>query len=215
MMWIGLLAGVVLGAAIAGLEGAVVGGFVGWLGGVIVQSHRTQAKGGAAPAKESFEERMQRLERTVADLQARLARIEPRVIDAEAAPGTTTAAAAETTTSAAAETTTTGAPPSPPPIPPARAQPNPIVAWLTGGNTIARVGLLILFFGLAFLLKYAADHSMLPDELRVAAVAAGGLALLVVGWRLRQRRPGYALGMQGAGVAVLYLTTFAALRLSM
>ena len=103
--------------------------------------------------------------------------------------------------------------PSAPPEPPPPSKPNPILAWLTGGNTIARVGLLILFFGLAFLLKYAADQDMLPVELRVAAVAAGGVALLLLGWRLRERRPAYALAMQGAGVAVLYLTTFAALRL--
>jgi uncharacterized membrane protein len=221
MMWIGLLAGVILGAALAGIEGALVAGFLGWLGGLIVQSHRKQAAGAAVPArKESFEERMQRLERSVAELQERLARIEPAVIPgaAEATPAVVPGAAeaatvgdpvsaapgmagSPTVAASAAPGMTTGA------------APNPIVAWLTGGNTIARVGLLILFFGLAFLLKYAADQDMLPVELRVAAVAAGGVALLVIGWRLRQRRPGYALGMQGAGVAVLYLTTFAALRL--
>jgi uncharacterized membrane protein len=87
------------------------------------------------------------------------------------------------------------------------------VAWLTGGNAIARIGLLILFFGLAFLLKYAADRNLIPAELRVGGVAAAGIAMLAGGWRLRERRAGYALGLQGAGVAVLYLTTFAALRL--
>jgi uncharacterized membrane protein len=228
MMWIGLVLGLVVGAALAGLQGAVVAGFIGWLGGVIVQSHRKQAKDGAVPAKEGIEERMQRLERTVADLQARLARLAPAGLPASSAAAQGIAPVETADESVAAPLPVepvavkeplqeparpSVAPPSPPPIPPAPVQPNPIVAWLTGGNTIARVGLLILFFGLAFLLKYAADHSMLPVELRVAAVAAGGLALLVVGWRLRQKRPGYALGMQGAGVAVLYLTTFAALRL--
>jgi len=100
-----------------------------------------------------------------------------------------------------------------PPEPPEPPKPNPIVAWLTGGNTIARVGLLILFFGLAFLVKYAADNQLLPPELRVGAVAAAGIVLLGLGWRLRLKNAGYALGMQGAGVAVLYLTTFGALRL--
>jgi uncharacterized membrane protein len=37
--------------------------------------------------------------------------------------------------------------------------------------------------------------------------------LLALGWRLRARRPGYALALQGGGVGILYLTTFAALRL--
>ncbi len=91
--------------------------------------------------------------------------------------------------------------------------PNFIVKFFTGGNTIVRVGLVILFFGLAFLVKYGVEHQLIPVELRVAAVAAAGIALLVVGWRLREKREGYALSLQGAGVAVLYLTVFGSLRL--
>jgi len=85
--------------------------------------------------------------------------------------------------------------------------------WLLGGNTVVRVGLLVLFFGLAFLARYAAENSLFPIELRLATIAAGALVLLGVGWRLRARRPGYALSLQGGGVAALYLTIFAAMRL--
>ena len=87
--------------------------------------------------------------------------------------------------------------------------------WLLGGNTIVRMGVLVLFIGLAFLAKYAADHALLPPELRLAAVGLVGCALLVAGWRLRlgQERALYALTLQGAGVAVLYLTVFASFRL--
>lgn len=86
-------------------------------------------------------------------------------------------------------------------------------AWLLGGNTVVRVGLLVLFFGLAFLARYAVDNSLLPVELRLAGIAAGGIGLLVLGWRLRRQRSGYALSLQGGGVGVLYLTIFAAMRL--
>lgn len=86
-----------------------------------------------------------------------------------------------------------------------------ISEYFTGGNTLVRVGILILFFGVAFLLRYIALHAQLPLALQLAAVAAGGAALLVLGWRLRRRRPGYALTLQGGGMGVLYLTTFAAL----
>ncbi len=94
-------------------------------------------------------------------------------------------------------------------------KPNVLWAWLTGGNTIVRVGVLILFIGVAFLVKYAADHAMFPIELRLASVAAGAVALLIVGWRLRSSpgRGGYALTLQGAGIAILYLTVFASLRM--
>ena len=37
--------------------------------------------------------------------------------------------------------------------------------------------------------------------------------MLFVGWRLRLRRAGYALALQGGGIGVLYLTVFASLRL--
>lgn len=78
---------------------------------------------------------------------------------------------------------------------------------------IAKVGLLILFFGLAFLLKYAAERNLIPVEFRVASVAVVGIAMVIIGWRLRERARGYALSLQGGGIAVMYLTTFGALRL--
>lgn len=92
-----------------------------------------------------------------------------------------------------------------------------LLAWIksyfTGGNLMVRVGIVVLFFGVAFLLKYAAEHSLLPIELRLAGTAIGGIALLIFGWRLRHKRENYALTLQGGAVGVLYLTVFAALRL--
>lgn len=85
--------------------------------------------------------------------------------------------------------------------------------WLFGGNTLVRVGVVLLFLGLAFLLRYAAERTVIPLELRYAGVAACALALLVVGWRLRLRRPTYGVLLQGTAVAVMYLTTFSAMRL--
>src|SRR5690606_14737555 len=88
-----------------------------------------------------------------------------------------------------------------------------VLAWFRGGNAIVRIGVLILFLGVAFLLRYAAEHALLPVELRIAGVAAGGVVLAGLGWRLRERRRGYGLTLQGAGVGILYLTIFAAFRL--
>ena len=65
-----------------------------------------------------------------------------------------------------------------------------------------RIGLLIPFFGLAFLLKYSIDRNLVPPELRVGGVALVGVALLVGGWRLRTKRAAYGLGLQGGGVGV-------------
>ena len=85
--------------------------------------------------------------------------------------------------------------------------------WLLGGNTVVRVGIIVLFFGVAFLLKYAASNSLLPIELRLAGTALGAAVLLGLGWRLRERRTVYGLLLQGGGVGVLYLTVFAAVKL--
>jgi uncharacterized membrane protein len=94
---------------------------------------------------------------------------------------------------------------------------NPVIQFLreyfTGGNTLVRAGVVVLFFGVAFLLRYLAEHSHLPMELRLSAVAFGALVLLVLGWRLRTKRPGYALALQGGAIGILYLTVFSALRL--
>jgi len=96
---------------------------------------------------------------------------------------------------------------------PAPAEPNPLLSWFTRGNTLVRVGIVILFFGVAFLLKYTVQHTHVPIELRLLGVALGGAALFGLGWRLRRSRPAYALALQGGGVGILYLTVFAAFRL--
>ncbi|EJO60654.1 membrane protein, PF10101 family [Burkholderia multivorans ATCC BAA-247] len=82
--------------------------------------------------------------------------------------------------------------------------------WLFGGNTVVRVGIVVLFFGVAFLLKYAADNDLLPIEFRLAGTALAATVLLALGWRLRARRAAYGLVLQGGGVGLLYLTVFAA-----
>jgi len=87
------------------------------------------------------------------------------------------------------------------------------VAWFTGGNAIVRTGVVILIVGLIFLLNYAREHIFIPPELRVGGVALFGMGLLVLGWKLRVRRTGYAVSLQGAGIATLYVTISAALHL--
>jgi uncharacterized membrane protein len=87
------------------------------------------------------------------------------------------------------------------------------VGWLFGGNTVVRVGVVLLFIGLAFLLRYATERYSLPVELRYAGVTVAALVLLSIGWRLRLKNAAYGLMLQGTGIAVLYLTSFAAMHL--
>lgn len=90
---------------------------------------------------------------------------------------------------------------------------NILVAYFTGGNVVVRAGAVVLFFGVAFLLKYSAERNLVPIELRLLGVSLGAVALLLFGWRLRLKRPGYALILQGAAIGILYLAIFAALKL--
>jgi uncharacterized membrane protein len=117
----------------------------------------------------------------------------------------------------------TWAPPAAATAPPGAAVPTTPVAydnpfarlwrWFTTGNVMTRVGVIILFFGVAFLLRYFAEHFDFSIQAKLAGVALAGLALTAAGWWLQTRRPGYALSLQGAGAGILYLTVFAALRL--
>jgi uncharacterized membrane protein len=88
----------------------------------------------------------------------------------------------------------------------------PVKAWLFGGNTIVKLGVAILFIGLAFLAKLASERVQVPIEMRLAAIGAAAVGLLAFGWRLRHSRAAYAQVLQGAAVAVLFLTLFTAFR---
>ena len=141
----------------------------------------------------------------------------PALVDPTPAPPPLVATPAATNTPATA--------PPPPRItipPPRNTQPDPLqrfAAWLkrwfSEGNVPVKVGMLVLFAGVAALLKYASDEGWLrlPIELRLAGVALAAIAALAFGWRERERRSGFARALQGGAIGVLLLTVFAAFRL--
>lgn len=88
-----------------------------------------------------------------------------------------------------------------------------VKGYFTGGNIFVRIGIIILFFGVSFLLKYVSDRGFFPIEYRLIGVVVGAMFLLGLGWRLRHKNETYALLLQGAGIGVLYLDIFAAYNL--
>jgi uncharacterized membrane protein len=208
MWFLGAVAGAVLGAAIGGIDGFFFGAMIGGLTGFAVQSRR----------------RLDELERRVAELQASAAPA-PDVPRSQFAPQPITAAhdarpASRPEPQASHPSAQPAAEPQEALAPARRAAPPPAVPsgpalWerLVGGNLVAKVGILVLFFGVAFLIKYAYERIHVPIEMRLTGVAIGALVLLVIGWRLRTSKPGYALILQGGGVGILYLVIFAAFRL--
>ena len=87
--------------------------------------------------------------------------------------------------------------------------------WFTEGNVPVKVGMLVLFAGVAALLKYASDQGWLrlPIELRLVAVAVAASGALAFAWRQRDQRRHFALGLQGGALGVLLLVVFAAFKL--
>lgn len=87
-----------------------------------------------------------------------------------------------------------------------------VKSWFTTGNVPVKVGVVVVLFGVGFFIKYAIDNELFtfPVWARLAGLALFGLVMFGVGWRLRGEREIYALSLQGGGLGVLYLTTYAA-----
>ncbi len=85
--------------------------------------------------------------------------------------------------------------------------------WITGGNIFVRVGIIILFMGMTFLVRYAIGQDLIPIELRLASVGAVAIALLIWGWKQRHKKENFSLVVQGGGIGLLYLTIFASFSL--
>lgn len=87
--------------------------------------------------------------------------------------------------------------------------------WFTVGNVPVKIGVLVLFAGVAALLKYGADQGWfsLPPELRLAGIAAAALGALVFAWRKRESNRTFALSLQGGAIGVLLLVVFAAFKI--
>jgi uncharacterized membrane protein len=242
MTFLAVIAGLILGGMVGDIFGGDDQMFLGALaGGVIAWLLRRKGKAPAADARvEALENRVRELDDAVSLLRARLQRLEDGKLKSvardpsdlaewsttpdevvEEAPTDTFAVAAASEPPYVPETSTPSLDADAPALsdawgtPPAEtpAWITRTLAWFTGGNTVVRVGIVVLFFGVAFLLKFAYDHSKLPPEFRVGGAMLGGIALAAIGWRLREKRPGYALALQGGAVGVMYLAVFSALRL--
>ncbi|MRX28048.1 DUF2339 domain-containing protein [Kangiella sp. HZ709] len=82
--------------------------------------------------------------------------------------------------------------------------------FFSEGNPIVKVASIVLFFGVAFLLKYAAEQNYFPIEWRLICVALVSVGLLIWGIKLTKKNRQYGLIIQGLSIGVLYLTSYAA-----
>ncbi|MEZ0312744.1 MAG: DUF2339 domain-containing protein [Myxococcota bacterium] len=218
--------GGLMGAAADEANGAFIGMIIGYLAARLIVDHQRRKK---------LDERLKALELQVALLQggSRVSAAQaPIVTPVPVTPAAIRAASEDDLPASERKTVELGAPehlvaesrsptaesrePVAPLFPAAPSGPDPIErlrALIFGGNTVVRVGVIILLFGVGFLVKYGAEHGMFPIELRLIGAVILGMGLLIVGFRLRNKRLAYAVSLQGGGIGTIYLVTFAALKI--
>lgn len=80
------------------------------------------------------------------------------------------------------------------------------------GNIVAKLGVVILFFGVGFLFKFAYERGMFPPELRLLGVAVAAAVMFFLGLRLLAAKRTYALILLGGAMGLMYLDVFFALK---
>lgn len=111
----------------------------------------------------------------------------------------------------------------PPPVPEA-GPPSPVPSEASPGSTetaplesrmgmvwVNRAGVITLVLGVAFFFKYAVDNRWIGERGRVALGIAAGLAALALAERFwRRGQATFAQGICGTGIAILYVSFYAA-----
>jgi len=80
--------------------------------------------------------------------------------------------------------------------------------WFLGGNLVVRVGVLVLLVGVVLLLRLLSEYIEISIATKLIAVGVTGLALAALGLKLTAKRFSYGITLQGAGLAIAYLSTF-------
>jgi uncharacterized membrane protein len=207
---IGLVVGAVAGGAFA-LPGAIAGGILGvWIGRL--QRSGSEQESALAARLAKVEGDLVRLRWEVEELRNRAA---PAIADPLVAPPVSeppperVEVAAEPPPAPFAPLSQNDAG-SPASIP---AEPIELPAWLTRfwvGNPLVKIGVILLFFGIASGLRLAAEYGFLPIPVRLFFAAAAGAGLIAFGFS--KARDGihraFGLSLQGGGFALLYLVVY-------
>lgn len=84
------------------------------------------------------------------------------------------------------------------------------VTKLFSGNILAKIGVVLLFFGVASALKLAVQHGMFPIPVRLLLGAVSAVAMIMFGWSRAQtpKHQMFGFALQGGGFAILYLLVY-------
>lgn len=81
---------------------------------------------------------------------------------------------------------------------------------LLTGNPMAKIGVIILFIGMTFFIKYVAEQNLLSIEIRHVIVALAGMCMICLGCYLAPTNKNYADTLSGGGIGLMYLTVYSA-----
>lgn len=223
MWFIGLIAGALIGSALGG-GAAMIGAGLGAVAGALY---------GSRPNGEDSDARFSSIEDSIRQLSERIKLLEENAVAQPPTAGYVEPVASEqiSATSGAVTSPVVAAIPVDTgnllPVQPSQSNPKTesmpasqvtadvMASWwdrLLDGNLVAKAGVVILFLGVGFLLKYAYDNALLPVPVRLAGVALAGAGLFITGWRLLEERRTYGLVVQGGGIGLLYLDVFFTLK---
>lgn len=80
--------------------------------------------------------------------------------------------------------------------------------WFFGGNLVVRVGVLVLLIGVVLLLRLLSKYVEISIAIKLMVIGIAGLGLAGLGLKLTAKRFSYGITLQGAGLAIAYLSTF-------
>ena len=87
---------------------------------------------------------------------------------------------------------------------------SPFWTKLFSGNILAKIGVVLLFFGVASALKLAVEHGFFPIQVRLLLGAVAAVAMIMFGWSRAQtpKHQMFGFALQGGGFAILYLIVY-------
>lgn len=94
-----------------------------------------------------------------------------------------------------------------------RGSPIEIPQWAArfwAGNPLVKIGVILLFFGIASGLRLAAEYGLLPIPVRLFFAAAASVGLIAFGFAKTREEAhrAFGLSLQGGGFALLYLVVY-------
>jgi uncharacterized membrane protein len=234
MWFIGLIAGAIIGSLIPGAGMTLAGAILGLIAGAVYGARDIQRRDASTGAERELRARLAEFSARLAIIEQRLG------LDVESAADSlpqSHAAADEVPVAAAANDLHPPAPviepsglsvelapadPAVAPRPGVAPDDKPVAAptgsddflrlwrWLIGGNILAKLGVMLLFFGVASGLRLAVQYGLMPVSVRLAVGAIAAVAMIWFGHNRVAKVAHLMFGqaLQGGGFALLYLIVY-------